>query len=468
MGSQTGRVRVAASVTLDMLATVAAYLFAPWARRALQPYVHEVLGDWAYSAPEYALLLVFVVALWAALLAAFGCYERDRRLTARVTAWRVFKALVLAHLALALVAFYAKVDFLSRGVMVIFFWGNYAGIMAGRLLVAVASRTGSKRRTLVVGSGEVALRMADTLAREEGHQIVGFVRIPGETRAPEDRILGEVGEIARIVETRAPVDEVAVALPPEELTSALLAVEACEERGIAVRQLVLPLGAEPRKTTHERVGGLDMLTTHPSPAGPLELLVKRLFDIAASVVGLLATALLFPFIAAAVKLSSKGPVFYKQKRVGLSGRFFTIHKFRTMVVGAHQMRDGLAEMNVMEGPRFKIEKDPRVTGVGRILRRLSLDELPQFWNVLKGDMSVVGPRPFPVEEVADYEGRHHRRLAMKAGLTGLWQTDGRCEIRDFEDMLRMDEEYIRNWSLWLDVKILLKTIPAIIGGRGAM
>ena len=139
-----------------------------------------------------------------------------------------------------------------------------------------------------------------------------------------------------------------------------------------------------------------------------------------------------------------------------------------MIVKAHEMREELAHLNEMEGPRFKIENDPRVTGVGRVLRRFSIDELPQFFSVLKGDMSLVGPRPFPVEEVSRYEGHQHRRLGMKPGLTGLWQTGGRCDLKTFDEMLEMDEVYIQNWSLWMDIKILLKTIPSVLFGKGAM
>ena len=171
-------------------------------------------------------------------------------------------------------------------------------------------------------------------------------------------------------------------------------------------------------------------------------------------------------LALLIKLTSKGPVFFKQERCGLNGRKFTMFKFRTMVEDADQMKDLLAEKNEMDGPVFKITNDPRLTKVGKFLRKFSLDELPQLFNVLRGDMSLVGPRPPLPKEVSQYDPWQRRKLSMKPGLTCLWQINGRNNI-NFERWMKMDLEYIDNWSLWLDTKILLKTVPAVILGTGA-
>jgi lipopolysaccharide/colanic/teichoic acid biosynthesis glycosyltransferase len=160
-------------------------------------------------------------------------------------------------------------------------------------------------------------------------------------------------------------------------------------------------------------------------------------------------------------------VIYRQTRIGVNGRPFTLYKFRTMLDGAHSWRSELAAGNEMSGPIFKIARDPRVTRVGRFLRRTSLDELPQFWNVLKGDMSLVGTRPPTPEEVEQYGSAHFKRLCMRPGITGIWQTRGRTDVSDFEDIVGMDTEYLRSWSLWLDVKLILETLPAILLGKGA-
>jgi lipopolysaccharide/colanic/teichoic acid biosynthesis glycosyltransferase len=180
------------------------------------------------------------------------------------------------------------------------------------------------------------------------------------------------------------------------------------------------------------------------------------------------TIFIFPVVAIAIKFSSRGPLFFKQQRSGQNGRPFTLYKFRTMVTNAEQYKHELEAMNEMSGPVFKLTNDPRVTPVGRFLRKYSLDELPQLWNVLRGDMSLVGPRPLPVDEVRRFSDlAHRRRLSVKPGLTCLWQIGGRNQIFDFKEWVRLDLEYIDNWSLWLDVKILLLTIPAVLRGTGA-
>ncbi len=461
MDSQARRLKVAASVTLDALATAGSYGAALW--------LGVLVCGWSFGATyEHSLLLMLVVPLWVVALGISGCYERQRAPRLPELAFRLLFALAAAHLMLAIVASYARVDFLSREVMLIFFVCNYGAIMSGRLLIELLGRSGAHRRTLVIGSGELARRLADALAKEEGRDVLGIIRCSGNVPVPANRVLGEIGDIRNILAEQSPVDEVAIALPPESLAAARPAILACEERGVAVRQLLLPLGEEPRKTTIEHVDGFSLMTTHPSAADAGDMLVKRIIDVVGSVVGLVLTTLIFPFVALAVKLTSRGPVLFKQKRVGLNGRIFTIHKFRTMVNGAHDMRAQLAHLNEARGPHFKIKNDPRLTRVGRLLRSTSIDELPQFWNVLKGDMSLVGPRPFPVEEVEKHNASYFRRLTMKPGITGVWQTNGRSEVKDFQGILRMDEDYIRNWSLWLDAKLLLKTIPAVVLRKGAV
>ncbi len=198
----------------------------------------------------------------------------------------------------------------------------------------------------------------------------------------------------------------------------------------------------------------------------MPLIIKRVVDI---FVPLLLLGIAWPVvvgIAFLIKLTQGGAVLYSQTRCGLNGRRFTLYKFRTMIEGAEKKQAELRHLNEMDGPVFKLRRDPRVTPFGRFLRRFSLDELPQLWNVLRGDMSLVGPRPPIPEEVARYQRWHRRRLSMKPGLTCLWQISGRNQI-DFERWMRLDLEYIDTWTPWLDMKILLKTVPAVITGRGA-
>jgi len=196
------------------------------------------------------------------------------------------------------------------------------------------------------------------------------------------------------------------------------------------------------------------------------LLVKKSFDVALSFVLLVLLSPLFLLVAILIKLNSKGPVFFTQERVGFNKRRFKLFKFRTMVDNAEKLREELEEQNEVSGPVFKIKNDPRITPIGKWLRRISMDELPQLINVLKGEMSLVGPRPPIPSEVERYEWKDRRRLSMKPGITCLWQINGRSNI-PFEKWMKLDKEYIDNWSLWLDLKILAKTIPAIIRGSGA-
>ncbi|MCD7842340.1 MAG: sugar transferase, partial [Lachnospiraceae bacterium] len=190
-------------------------------------------------------------------------------------------------------------------------------------------------------------------------------------------------------------------------------------------------------------------------------------DIAGGLIGLFLTALMFPFLAVAIKIKSPGPVLFCQERVGKNGRIFKIYKFRSMYVDAEARKEELLRQNEMQGLMFKMKEDPRVIqGVGVFIRKTSLDEFPQFWNVLKGDMSLVGTRPPTVEEYRHYDMHHLVRMSIKPGLTGLWQVSGRNEITDFEEVVKLDTSYIEDWSLNLDIKILLKTIRVVLEGRG--
>jgi len=209
------------------------------------------------------------------------------------------------------------------------------------------------------------------------------------------------------------------------------------------------------------------LTSDAEPGPARQLALKRLFDIVVSALLLLLLSPLLTLIALAVWLASGRPILYRWPVVGLGGRPFTGYKFRTMVKDADRLKAQLLAHNEMQGPVFKMTNDPRVTPIGRVLRKFSLDELPQLWSVLKGDMSLVGPRPPLQSEWVHFEDWQRRKLSVKPGITCLWQVSGRNEIRDFDDWVRMDLQYIDNWSFWLDLEILLRTIPAVLFGRGA-
>lgn len=217
----------------------------------------------------------------------------------------------------------------------------------------------------------------------------------------------------------------------------------------------------------EKCGKYMVLTSSMCMATPRQLFVKRLMDIAGSLIGLLFTGIAFLIFAPIIKKQSPGPVFFSQIRIGKNGRRFRLYKFRSMDIDAEEQKQRLMESNEMSGQMFKMEDDPRVFPIGRIMRKFSIDEFPQFWNVFKGDMSLVGTRPPTEEEFLAYESRHRARLGIKPGLTGMWQVSGRSDITDFEEVVQLDKYYITKWSLILDIKILLKTVAVVITGKGS-
>jgi exopolysaccharide biosynthesis polyprenyl glycosylphosphotransferase len=278
-------------------------------------------------------------------------------------------------------------------------------------------------------------------------------------------VLGTADDLSRILQEEV-VDEVIFVLSRRQLEEFEESFLVCSELGIRAR-VALYFPHMKARVVLEELEGIPLLTFTNTPLAPFPMFVKRLVDIVVAAIGLIVFSLPLLLIAVAIKLSSRGPVLFKQIRCGLNGRRFTLHKFRTMYEGSDERLDEVAHLNEVDGPAFKARHDPRVTPVGRVLRRLSVDELPQLVNVLKGDMSLVGPRPPIPEEVAHYQRWQRRRLSMKPGLTGLWQVSGRAGLDDFNSWITLDLTYIDQWSLWLDLKIMLKTIPAVLSTQGA-
>lgn len=263
------------------------------------------------------------------------------------------------------------------------------------------------------------------------------------------------------------LDEVFIYLPEYNTKELGAMIEKFELAGITVHVNIDPFDHLMVHKTSETFAGLTVLTYSISDFDFHRLMIKRIMDILGAFVGILVTIVLFPFVGIAIKCDSHGPVFYKQKRIGLNGREFYLYKFRSMYVDADDRKEALKAHNEMSGPMFKVTDDPRITRVGHFLRKSSLDELPQFFNILAGHMSLVGTRPPTPDEYAQYKLQYRRRLSIKPGLTGLWQVSGRSDIRDFEDVLKLDLHYIDNWSLGLDIKIILQTLIVLLNQKGA-
>jgi exopolysaccharide biosynthesis polyprenyl glycosylphosphotransferase len=320
---------------------------------------------------------------------------------------------------------------------------------------------GDIRVVLIVGAGGVGRRVAAYVKGhpESGRTVCGFL---DNERPLGNGVIGRVSDLARLAR-KGFVDEVILAAPQErDLTMSVLR----EARRLRLDLEIVPdlFGCEAAGTQDARVGDLPVICLHAErlPAG---LILKRVVDVAGAGLVLMALAPLLAAITGLIKLDSRGPVLYCAQRAGRKGKLFRCYKFRTMVSDADRLKDDLRGNNQRSGPFFKITNDPRITRLGRFLRRYSLDELPQLWNVVKGDMSLVGPRPHPLEDVAGYEIEHLARLDVTPGITGLWQVTARRDP-SFQRGMELDREYIRTWSLRSDMRILLKTFQAVVQGSG--
>lgn len=406
---------------------------------------------------------------WHLLLSSFGLY-RSHRLAPVSREWRdVLSAVALGAAPIAFLAPPLGLSVLGSEFLAAFVGTAAIGLLAERRLVmAVARRVRRHGRNLrhvvVVGDGPEALETASRLARRAdlGYRVGAILETStdGGEGAVLDRLAATLEETA--------IDEVFVALPldrGQRLIRGVLGL--CEERGVTVRVLATVADLALARAQVDEMDGQPVLSIFTGPVESPLLVVKRLVDIVVASVALIVLAPVFLLIALLVRLDSRGPVFFVQHRVGLGGRRFHFVKFRTMVPNAEALQKNLEHLNEADGPVFKITEDPRITRIGRILRRTSLDELPQLINVLRGDMSLVGPRPLPVRDVARF-GRpsYRRRFAVKPGITCLWQVQHRTP--EFDAWVKTDMHYIDNWSLALDFKILLRTIPAVLAGRGAV
>ncbi|MFQ5740635.1 MAG: sugar transferase [Acidobacteriota bacterium] len=323
---------------------------------------------------------------------------------------------------------------------------------------------------LIVGTGERALMLEQLLARFRrwGFHVLGYVSIEDQAApVPGTKLLGTLEDLPRLLCDHIAADEIIfVGSDLTDLASFEGMIKLCEELGLRIRVAADFFPTSTSRVSMEFLESLPLITFSTVPDHGVSLVAKRVVDffVAAASLALLSPLLLL--IAILVRLTSSGPILYCQTRSGLYGRKFNLVKFRTMIEGAEDRLWEVRHLNEMSGPVFKMRNDPRVTSLGKYLRKYSLDELPQFWNVIKGEMSIVGPRaPLP-EEVHLYSLRQRRRLSVKPGITCLWQVSGRNDI-DFQKWMDLDLDYIDNWSFWLDLRIMLKTIPAVFGARGA-
>ena len=411
--------------------------------------------------------LKFAAPITVLVFAQAGLYRHRER---RPGAGRLVSSLIVVALIVLAFGIGTDYDFTTSGLIptAVVMSALTIGLLRAAydsVSLEVMRAAGVRRRVVLVGEGESLVRLRSTLAATQGGLAYEFVGAVATESAPGVLRLGSREELAAVLEQVRP-DEVILSEADFDERAVLDIVEQAHRQGIKVR--LAPDTTELLVQRGEYVPGhgAPLFELRPPVLTGWAWATKRAFDLGVSVLVALLLLPLWLLIALAIKLDSRGPVFFVDRRIGVGEREFGMLKFRTMVAEAASLQPELERANEAEGALFKIRDDPRVTRVGRLLRRLSLDEIPQIVNVLKGEMSLVGPRPLPLRDYSLLEDWHRRRYAVLPGMTGLWQISGRSGLT-FDDLVRLDFTYIENWSIWLDITIIAKTIPAVLRGRGA-
>jgi len=380
----------------------------------------------------------------------------------------VVKAVVFATLLLSAFVYLSGVRIVSRLVV------GYAGALnvmtfiawrlwKRRIILQRASKGIGTRNVLIVGAGRIGQALAALLEENKllGYSFKGFLDANHST---DPRLLGKIEDLARIAQAEF-ADEVFISIPSERELVKTVAAEARRQR-LAVKVVPDLYDGFGWNAPISHISHFPVMELHWEPIPSVGLFFKRVIDVVGSGLGLIVLSPVLAAISIGVRVNSRGSVIYSSPRVGRKGRKFVCYKFRTMVANADAVKNQLRHLNEREGPTFKITKDPRITQFGRFLRKYSLDELPQLWNVLKGEMSLVGPRPHPLDDYEQYQLEHLRRLDVKPGITGLWQVTAR-KHPSFDANMRLDLDYIEHWNLWLDLKILSNTLSAVFNGSGS-
>ncbi|HVQ36032.1 MAG TPA: sugar transferase, partial [Pyrinomonadaceae bacterium] len=412
--------------------------------------------------------------LWSGVCHAFGLYRTHKRNPDAII--RAASASVCGGLFILVFMMTSRAGLFGLNAVLLAWFLAVASTTAVRLVLnalgAPTTLSSQPRQVLIVGSGARALRLYRQLIQRKAadYQVIGFVDSIGLVSSPKEiqnKLIGNLAQLEEILVANI-VDEVLITLPVKSCYVQIeSAIQVCERIGVESKYLSEIFEYSRARTGYERIEGFAVTTLKPV-THDLRYIVKRAIDIVGASLGLIMLSPLLLAIAVAIRFTSGTPIFFSQERYGRNKRRFKMHKFRTMVPNAESLQGDLEHRNEVGGPVFKIKDDPRMTKLGRWLRRTSLDELPQLINVLKGEMSLVGPRPLPLRDVSRFEeGWLMRRFCVAPGLTGLWQVNGRSHS-SFDEWVAHDLTYIDTWSLTLDVKILLRTVPAVLKGVGAV
>ncbi len=471
-----------ATILLDILVVVFSFFLTFFLRRHLHLFYRvdiipsmRVVAEMTAPIRDYFAIMMLIVPAWTLSLYFSGMYRSLRTKSIFEIIWIIIKSAFFTTITFGTLVFLFKLEYVSRIFFIMLLVIGTFFIFLEKAIIffvmhSVRKRGYNFRKILIVGTGRRAVHFIRKLEDhpEWGFRIVGIVdyeQVNVGKLVSGIEVLASLDKIPKIIQRRA-IDEVIFLIPRSQLDKIEEYLYICETHGVNATIAVDLFDVKISKLRQTDIDGIPFITFDTTPTNEHQLFLKRFIDVAGSGLGLILLSPLLVLIAILIRLTSPGPVFYIQKRSGLNGRKFVLYKFRSMHKGAHQRLAELAHRNEVSGPIFKIKNDPRITPIGKILRKLSLDELPQLFNVLMGQMSLVGPRPPLPKEVRQYEPWQRRRLSMRPGITCLWQISGRNKI-GFDEWMKLDLEYIDNWSLWLDIKILFKTIPVVLFGYGA-
>ena len=416
------------------------------------------------SFDTYVWLYLILIPAAPLILEAQGFYSRPLLYSRRATLWQLFKGCLLMTLGLVLMLFLAKM-MIARWVVIWFGGISFTLVFVKEELVRKASKSKLaqsqyRRRFILVGALEETAAMRKQLKEKSSAEAIEILAELDLNRLPVQRLVEMLHEYS--------VNGVILSGRRSKFDQVEQAIQVCELEGVEAWLVADFFKTQISHASFDDFYGWPVMVFRSAPEASWQSVLKMVLDYIGAAVLLVLLAVPLLLVAFLVKLSSPGPIFFRQQRSGLNGQPFIIYKFRTMISNAEQFKAELEAMNEMTGPVFKLSRDPRITPLGCFLRKFSIDEMPQLLNVLRGEMSLVGPRPLPVDEVKRFHDlAHRRRLSVKPGLTCLWQISGRNNISDFRDWVRLDLEYIDNWSLWLDMKILCRTVPIVLAGTGA-
>ena len=452
---------------LDMMVIETTYLLVCYLR---------MKNNWYLFTNLYRSMQLFVVLFDFIIICAVPVHKNILKRKIYQELWESIKNISILVIGLMLYLYFGQqAYFFSRSVFTLFWILASILIWLERSVYKIFVRKQLLKkvnlpRMLLVTSSD---RVEETISKMKRHSENRFVLQTvvltdyqeGQKQVGDIKIIGDCHDMYDYLKSHV-IDEIMIDVSDTKLAEKL--TQELMISGVTVHiNLVRAFGELPNQII-ERVGGLTVMTSSIHVASPIQLLLKRVMDIAGSFVGLFITGIAFVIFAPIIYAQSPGAIFYSQWRVGKNGRKFKIYKFRSMYPDADRRKAELMKDNKMEGFMFKMDDDPRIIPIGRIMRKLSIDELPQFYNILKGDMSLVGTRPPTVEEWEQYSPHHRARLCAKPGLTGLWQVSGRSDITNFEEVVALDLKYIREWSIFLDIKLILKTVQVVLTGQGSV